>query len=51
MTYDNLLGKMSYCKDVIEAFEEVTQGRLVRVFSEEADSAMVVTRKEFKLPN
>jgi len=37
--------------EVVEAFEEITQGRMVRLFSEEADTAMSITKREFKLPN
>jgi hypothetical protein len=46
-----VMKRQGVSSEVVEAFEEITQERMVRLFSEEADSAMTITRKEFKLPN
>jgi hypothetical protein len=47
----HIMKRQKVDNSILEAFDAVTHQRLAKLIVDEADNAMLVTRKEFKLPS
>jgi len=50
-SFASIMRRQDVNEEVVEAFQDISTQRVMKLFVEEATSAMNITKKEFKLPN